>query len=734
MFDSPATNYALSCVFDVVTSDQFLEAKRLKLIEISRNNDSLNAEEEAKRESAKQKQCEEESWLQKQKKNMSSQMATITSPRQGAEKNKVFHPNSKCIRIWDTFICTALIFTALVTPFEIAMLDTKLNLLFGLNRIFDCVFLCDVYVSIQLAFFDRDKGNWVMDPRKCAVKYLKGWFLMDIVSLIPWDVIAFVMEKGGSGGDMGKVRVLRLLKILKITKLARIVKAAKIFKQIATHFMMSSTTKQLIKYLFMIILCTHWIACGWSFLPKSIDVPVLIDAVDAVNHTDTVFRILKGNSASSGSTESKPYDSGENFCTRNAAEECISWIKRFEEQTTHEPLSNLDVYALSLEYSLSIMCMGYGTITPLTSTERWYSIFCLLFAGSLYAYVVGGICAAVASEDPAVSQYKENMDMLMVFLEHNKMPDALRIRAYEYFEFCRTLLQHKCHVQVLEHMAPSLRAEIASRIHGKWISSVPFLNPEVKHERSSLVMSICVALEPEAFPPNELLYMRGERCSAMYIVQRGLLAKSGGGNGARVSVLNHPSFFGEESLCLFLRNQGQQRRTTVKALSYVNSAKLETESLMEIIAARPSLFKETRRLVIRYATGLLMQECMQDIGAEVIRLAGKRGQKGVRERRRELIAIGRVKSEVARQMMQANPHTSERPKKEEQFTVTHDQLGHLRELVSRAGCDLDHLKLARRIKDEDASQAGAPVSVYLIRTPAASGRRQLEGQLIEDPK
>lgn len=45
---------------------------------------------------------------------------------------------------WDTVTSVALLFTAIFTPYEVAMLPTQLNTLFFLNRIIDLVFITDM--------------------------------------------------------------------------------------------------------------------------------------------------------------------------------------------------------------------------------------------------------------------------------------------------------------------------------------------------------------------------------------------------------------------------------------------------------------------------------------------------------------------------------------------------------------------------------------------------------------
>jgi hypothetical protein len=344
------------------------------------------------------------------------------------EKNRrqVFDPNSHFCQCWDMTMTVLLIFTACVTPFEIGFFTTEINGLFFLNRIIDVGFACDIYINLKLAYFDRILG-WVYDPAKCMHRYLTSWFWTDTVSLFPWDVLTFFVEAGSDnvGEDGGKnnalrrMKILRLLKALKIAKLIRMAKGVRMFKQLATKANLTNRSRMLLKYGVIITMVTHWIACAWGLVAR-------IQSEDQVHaaifsQQDEGRRALKGSAAVAAEAEMVAPK---------------SWVARAEEQL-HYKLSTADIYSICLEYSLSIMCMGYGTVSPANPLERWFSVFCLFFAGSLYAYVVGGICAAVAAEDPAIMAFKSNMDMLMNFFRRHHIPDDMRIAAYDYMKFSR---------------------------------------------------------------------------------------------------------------------------------------------------------------------------------------------------------------------------------------------------------------------------------------------------------
>ena len=130
---------------------------------------------------------------------------------------------------------------------------------------------------------------------------------------------------------------------------------------------------------------------------------------------------------------------------------------------------------LCLEYSLSVMCMGYGNTLPVTVAELWFSLAMMLIAGSVYAFVIGGICGAVATEDPATAEFKMHMDALMRFFRETKLPEDLKMRALEYLNFTEVKLRAEANQTVLEIMPDSIRGEICTYQYAEIVHKIPFL-------------------------------------------------------------------------------------------------------------------------------------------------------------------------------------------------------------------------------------------------------------------
>ena len=89
------------------------------------------------------------------------------------------NPHSKYMSRWDIVTTLALLFTALVTPFEVCVLDAGsledivTDPLAWINRIVDLIFVIDVGLNCFLTYRDwseKGGGTWVYDNRKIFIR------------------------------------------------------------------------------------------------------------------------------------------------------------------------------------------------------------------------------------------------------------------------------------------------------------------------------------------------------------------------------------------------------------------------------------------------------------------------------------------------------------------------------------------------------------------------------------
>merc|ERR1719379_137161 len=128
---------------------------------------------------------------------------------------------------WDAIVFMGLIYTAIVTPFEVALVESGFGFLFCLNRCVDLIFWKDMFMQFFLKVkvgVPNGQSSWVRNKRDIRLRYLKSWFLLDFFSVLPFDVIALVSDDPATQNLMAfrLIRLLRLLKLLRMLRASRI--------------------------------------------------------------------------------------------------------------------------------------------------------------------------------------------------------------------------------------------------------------------------------------------------------------------------------------------------------------------------------------------------------------------------------------------------------------------------------------------------------------------------------
>ncbi len=113
--------------------------------------------------------------------------------------------------VWDWIILLLVIYTAIVTPYNAAFLldaetqtsngesvpksnrDRYKEPLIIIDLIVDVMFIIDILINFRTTYVNKN-DEVVSHPGKIAVHYFKGWFLIDVVAAIPFDLLLFGAE------------------------------------------------------------------------------------------------------------------------------------------------------------------------------------------------------------------------------------------------------------------------------------------------------------------------------------------------------------------------------------------------------------------------------------------------------------------------------------------------------------------------------------------------------------
>ena len=380
---------------------------------------------------------------------------------QSGMKSLVVDPRvSHRLWMWDMTTALALVFTCMVTPFEVSFLVEATTPLFVINRLIDVVFLLDIALQFCLAFptkadFAGAGSLWVTDHPTIIRHYLSGWFGLDLVATLVaiFDILSF------STGDaaLQRMQILRTLRVLRLAKLLRLLRGMRIFRRIELRVGFDYSRLALVQSMTNVLIVAHWSACLWSL------------QVSFESQLENTWMVETGYCRLDAEvTVETP--GGALFDTPPPVEGAAG---------TYRCVSPGDMYAAALYFStMTLTTVGYGDIsaTPQNASEQWIATILMVASGVAWSHFAGTFVAFISSMDPATTAFRLSMRALNSFSEANALPAELRYRLRDFFFRTRHLEKSLATSDCLRKLSPSLQGEVLFRVNAAWLSKVHSAN------------------------------------------------------------------------------------------------------------------------------------------------------------------------------------------------------------------------------------------------------------------
>lgn len=394
----------------------------------------------------------------------------------------LLNPCCQYMQVWDLIVLVCMIFIVFITPFEVAFLQTTLfDPLFFINRIIDTVFIKDMVMNFFIVYRDTDEhGNliWIMDRRKIALRYmspLRGWFVIDVLSIIPYDLLALALDQPND-----QLKLIRTLRLLRLMRLVKVLKSSRILFRIYHLMPMSHAKLNLLRSAIVLLGASHLMACLFGFVGKLAQEDHGSSWIESVN--------AKG-----------------------------------AEHVRDDEL--LKQYLLALYWSImTITSVGYGDITPQWLEEYMVVILCMLAGGCIWAYNIGNLCSVVSNLCKQDLAFQQQMDELTNMCESRRIPQGLRERLRTYLTQSRDLRQMEMHKNITSLMSPALQGEVFHCASQGWLLNIWCF----KGLETNFVVALAKSLDHALFPPKEEILSEEP---AMFIVERGAVHLQGNCTG-----------------------------------------------------------------------------------------------------------------------------------------------------------------------------------------------------------
>ncbi|KAF0924840.1 hypothetical protein E2562_014934 [Oryza meyeriana var. granulata] len=131
----------------------------------------------------------------------------------------IISPYDSRYRTWETFLLVLVVYSAWICPFELAYLRNLSWKTFLVDNIVDSFFAIDIILTFFLAYLDRKSYLLVDDPKRIAARYLSSWFVFDVCSTIPYQLLGKIFKKHENGLAYRLLSMLRLWRLRRLSEL-----------------------------------------------------------------------------------------------------------------------------------------------------------------------------------------------------------------------------------------------------------------------------------------------------------------------------------------------------------------------------------------------------------------------------------------------------------------------------------------------------------------------------------
>lgn len=407
----------------------------------------------------------------------------LTLERRGSCKWPTLYPT------WDVIGSLALVFTAFATPYEVGFLPPAehwYDWLFLVNRGVDAVFIFDMIFSFLTMTKSPVTGDWEMDVGVLARQYLRGWFLIDLVSIIPsaFDIIPVVTGGSTQGGT---IKVLRTVRSLRLIKLLRIIRSSRIIDRYRDSVPWSNETTTILQLACTLFVSFHFYACTMA-----ISTTLAPSPLDTWLATHGYCAPLNGTDAN-----------GERLY------ECV------------EPAY---IYLQALRWAMGLLVGGgfpmfpragpYGEHfsasnryqQPFTWQEDILTTLLKLIGIFQWSVMFSRLIKVVNEGDRVRSEYNSDVDKLNRFCNYNNLPGSMARDLRKYMRETMNMRRAQSRAAIMACLSPRLAIETSSFINQQIMDAPCFYYLKNKSETGrEFVRQLLLRMTPHVYAPKDYL-------------------------------------------------------------------------------------------------------------------------------------------------------------------------------------------------------------------------------------
>ena len=400
---------------------------------------------------------------------------------------------------------------------------------FWFDLLVDLAIVFDIGLNFRRFYFDDRSHKLVTDPAEIRQTYMKSWFLIDFLSVIPFDRIVRLMNAGDTEGARSS-KMIRLARLARFARLARLTKLAslrKFTKKVNETLRQIGVGKPGMEFvgriLFLagvVLFVTHVVACLWINSGRSYTERCAMLGNPAFHADAQDWIDCKRTEGDGGWVVGAGLANWyANEYWQNDADGVITDLEFIEFDMGEGNYGT--VYLDACYWVLVTMStVGYGDITPKSAVERVFACWVIILGAFVWAYIIGSFSATLNSMDRDKARYDEQMRSIKAMMKFHDVPFPLVERIDSFFEYkfeSKTLFDD---ANIYEVLPARLRSDLILHRFKDIIQMIPFF----RGCREDAIIEIVSRFKSFSVLPGDYLFHKADPYVELIVLTKGRMA------------------------------------------------------------------------------------------------------------------------------------------------------------------------------------------------------------------
>ncbi|CAG9326192.1 unnamed protein product [Blepharisma stoltei] len=388
----------------------------------------------------------------------------------------ILNPCGRFKRTWNSFLTITLLYTAVIMPYRMAFSDVVFfDVWTSIEISIDLLFMVDVMLNFISGVYSSEEVLHT-DLKYIILKYLKGWFIIDVISSVPYTLVDY--WTGGDGNSSAHqnnfVKLMRVPRLYKLLRIVRVAKAVKHYKtndlaeKVQDRLQLNSRVYKLVTFLVSVCLCVHIVGCLWFFFARL-----------------------------------------NNFSPD-------TWVVRCNYLDNSADVQ----YIASIYWAMTtVTTVGYGDISGRTELEQILSMIWMLIGIGFYSFTIGSLSSFLTAIDTKDSILASKLAAIHEFALETGISDDCRNRIRQIIKYNNSKVgtvwsdKHS----LFSELPKSLRYEVSATMYNGVVKTLIFF----KSQDPAFVVSLMPLLKPLLHKDLEYLWLEGTYPDEIFFITKG---------------------------------------------------------------------------------------------------------------------------------------------------------------------------------------------------------------------